>query len=886
VSIQTIIFLSAAVDAVQFFYTVNAEHLHDAVKKKICLVGRVSTPYNSKMSTAQSKKSPREESKIQLVLRDLAGLVLIFLAAFSTLALLSYSVHDPSWFTASSRAAKNLGGMVGSYWSALLLQVFGAASFVFALSLLLAGVALFRKISSKEFSLATANYLVLIFTSAASLGLTHQSLHLGEATIPMGGIIGVELGGFLRRYLNTAGAALLTFSLFSFALSLSLQMSLRDLALHCWLAISKTGVFVGSFLIYIGLQVAGVAKLVVESLTPACNKFFASIGNFLGNKLNSIWDKRFDLLKGQSGTAETANDLPPIISAKIKTPNLQLVPTPSEVAAVEDAGPEIVPRGSTQESNFQPTADAIPELAPVEGTDFAAPLFSFMKKAVRENERVVKEALGKKIKFEFPPLSFLRAPTGGEVQIDSSELRQNSAMLREKLADFKIDGAITAVKPGPVVTMYEFKPGPGVKVNSIAQVADDLALALSAESVRIVAPIPGRDVVGMEVPNRHRERVLLQEIIGSNAFKDRNLQIPIAIGKDILGNPYAADLRKMPHMLVAGATGSGKSVFINALICSLLYRFSPDDLKMILVDPKQLELNLYENIPHLLLPVVTEPKKASLALRWAVEEMERRYRLIANVGMRDADGFNQKLAGIGQAKIMELLQKSGDPSLADAANCENMPKLIIIIDELADLMMTSKSDVETNICRLAQKARAAGIHLVLATQRPSVDVVTGLIKANLPARISFRLSSKNDSRTIFDSMGAERLVGSGDMLMMPPGESRLVRMHGAYIGEEEIEQITKFWRDQAKPVYREDILVDEEEDGWDGEASMNNDDDPRFQQAMDIAMNQGFISASLLQRRMGIGYPKAARFVEIMEARGVVGPAQGSKPRPVIANRT
>lgn len=758
---------------------------------------------------------------------------------------------------------------MGSYWSALLLQVFGAASFVLALSFIMAGVSLFRQISGKAFALACANFLLLAFMSAASFGLIKRGITLGEGIFPMGGIIGTELGGLLKRYLNTAGAILVTFSLFSLALSFSLQMSLKEMGLHAWLWISKAAVFLGTWMLFAAVMIWRQLCVLAIVLSPYVARAFKGVFDAIGARLNALWDKGDEL--------EAAKE--PEVTIKMP----EIIPAETRVEA--SAGPVIVPRGEAKEQSMPPPeAEDDDSLSP----GYAAPLVNLMKKAVRENERLVKEALGKKINYEFPPLSFLRAPSGEEHKVDKAELLHNSALLREKLNDFKIDGNITSVKPGPVVTMYEFKPGPGVKVNSIANLADDLALSLSAESVRIVAPIPGRDVVGMEVPNRHRERVLLKEIIGSDSFKDRNIAIPIAIGKDILGNPYTADLRKMPHMLVAGATGSGKSVFINALICSFLYRFSPDDLKLILVDPKQLELNFYEDIPHLLLPVVTEPKKASLALRWAVDEMERRYRLISKANMRDADGFNQKLTSIGQEKMMELLQKSGDPTLADAANCETMPKLVIVIDELADLMMSSKSDVENNICRLAQKARAAGIHLVLATQRPSVDVVTGLIKANLPARISFRLSSKNDSRTIFDTMGAERLVGSGDMLFMPPGESRLVRMHGAYIGEAEIEQITNFWRAQGKPIYREDILVDHEEDGgWDedGMGGKESDDDPKFKEAMEIAFTQGFISASLLQRRMGIGYPKAARFVEIMEARGVVGPAQGSKPRPVIMSR-
>jgi DNA segregation ATPase FtsK/SpoIIIE, S-DNA-T family len=436
-----------------------------------------------------------------------------------------------------------------------------------------------------------------------------------------------------------------------------------------------------------------------------------------------------------------------------------------------------------------------------------------------------------------------------------------------------------------VVTMYEFKPAAGIKVASISNLADDLALSLSAKSIRIVAPIPGRDVVGIEVPNKNRESVLLKEVVAADTFDSKNHSIPIAIGKDILGAPVVADLKKMPHLLVAGTTGSGKSVFVNTLITSLLYKFTPHDLNLVLVDPKQLELAPYNDIPHLILPVVTEPKKAALALNWAVAEMERRYKVIASSVTRDIEGYNKKLEEVGVEKMSALLNRGKD-ELEEKVVAERMPKLVIIIDELADLMMTAKADVENNICRLAQKARAAGIHLVLATQRPSTDVITGLIKANLPSRICFKVSSKVDSRVMFDAMGAEKLIGMGDMLFMPPGESSLVRMHGAYISVEEVDQITNFWRAQGKPNYREDILVDPEAEFDGDDPQMTGDTaDPLYQQALDIAYSSNAVSASYLQRRLRIGYNKAARFVEMMEAQGIVGPADGAKPRPVIGPR-
>lgn len=845
------------------------------------------------MTKSQNKNSPSGESKTQNALRDLGGIFLIFIALFSALALISFKSQDPSWFTASNFNAKNWGGIVGSYWSAALLQIFGAASFVFAFSILLAGVALFRKISRKEFALALANYFLLIFTAAATLGISRTSMHYGDSNIALGGLIGIELGGVLRQYLNTAGALLLTLCLLSFALSISLQMQLRDMALYAWWGISKCAVTMGALFVYMIMQFAGLLQNFRESALPQIRASLVEVlrsSRGLLAQFNKPKDPEVKIslppeiktqLAVEAALAPSQIDAPPTIKEQIKSA-VGLAGKKSDSLTTAGAEPVIVPRGSAQIKGLGLDDDTQDTAGQPSG---ASVISKFVKSMVRENERNIKEALGKKIHYQLPPLHFLHAPTIEEAKIDRDELYSNSALLKEKLADFSIDGAVTAVNPGPVVTMYEFKPGPGVKVNTIANMADDLALALSAEGVRIVAPIPGRDVVGVEVPNRQRERVFLKEIIASDVFKDPKHAIPIAIGKDILGNPCVADLRKMPHLLVAGTTGSGKSVFINALICSLLYKFSPDELKLILVDPKQLELNLYEDIPHLLLPVVTEPKKASLALRWTVEEMERRYRLIAKVGMRDADGFNQKLAAVGQEKIMELLQESGDPALADVSNCEPMPRLVIIIDELADLMMTAKADVETNICRIAQKARAAGIHLVLATQRPSTDVVTGLIKANLQSRISFRLASKVDSRVIFESMGAEKLVGSGDMLFMPPGESKLLRMHGAFIGEREIEQVTDFWREQGKPQYREEILLDPEESADMEGGFGSNEDDPRFKEALDIAYSIGSISASLLQRRMGLGYPKAARFVEIMEARGIVGPSQGSKPRPIISAR-
>lgn len=769
----------------------------------------------------------------------------------------------------------------------MLLEILGAGSFVQGIIFLLAGVALFRKINRKEWAVALVNYFFLLLTATATLGLMKSPFHLGGSRLPMGGLLGDFSGGFLRSYLNTSGAFLLTSFIFLFAVSISTRISVRDIGLYIWWGLSKASILLSGAVFYACLQIWDSVSQAYSHLRPHLAQGLRSIGQ----QISELWKKpAIKQVKIETATAPAVKKTEPRIEPApsfTESPLAPVIPmrklelVPAAAPEHNSAQPEIIYQKPESGSNL---FDAPGEMEASAGQKSkSSGLMSFVKKAVKENERSVKEALGKKVHFQIPPLSFLNTPVTEESKHDREELLRNSKMLEEKLADFNVEGQVMAVKPGPVVTMYEFKPAAGVKVNTISNLSDDLALALSAKSIRIVAPIPGRDVVGIEVPNKHRESVLLKEIIGADTFQSKNHSIPIAIGKDILGLPVVADLKKMPHLLVAGTTGSGKSVFINSLICSLLYKFTPEEMNLILVDPKQLELAPYNDIPHLLLPVVTEPKKASLALNWAVQEMERRYRVIAASVTRDQEGFNKKLEEIGADKMADLINRGKED--LEKVSVEKMPKLVVVIDELADLMMTAKADVENNICRLAQKARAAGIHLVLATQRPSTDVITGLIKANLPSRICFKVSSKIDSRVMFDAMGAEKLIGNGDMLFMPPGDSSLVRMHGTYISVEEVDQITTFWKSQAKPNYRDDILIDPEEDMEGGAFPAADLNDPQYNQALDVAYSTGSISASYLQRRLSIGYNKAARYVEMMEAQGIVGPADGSKPRPVLNAR-
>ena len=839
-------------------------------------------PSNPKKSAAASST----------LLQDLAGLGFLFLALFTILSLCSYTSTDPSFFTSAKGTARNLGGILGSHWSSLLWQVFGASSFMLATIFLLSSVGLFRRIGRNAWLMAGANFLLLLVCTAACFGLVKKPFSKGGSRFPMGGILGDLLGSFFETWLNTAGAALLSSMLLVLAISLCSKISVRDIGLYVWLGLSRAAVVTTGAVLYVGMLFWQSASQAYAELRPAM------IENF-----QALWEQVTDLFRREKEEEKPAKkekkkkDEPAIVTAPvIEMPEDEVKVKPAkkgkaiaeESAAGEEAEalpgqPEIIL--NTSKASQLPLDFENGEMEKAQGEKTrAAPVIGFMKKAVRENEKAVKEALGKKVNYELPPLSFLNNPVASTTKLDRDELFRNSKMLEEKFADFNVKGQVTAVKPGPVVTMYEFKPAPGVKVSSISNLSDDLALSLSAKSIRIVAPIPGRDVVGIEVPNKTSEPVLLKEIMGDDVFGNKAHSIPVTIGKDIFGTPVVTDLKRMPHLLVAGTTGSGKSVFINTLICSLLYKSTPEDMNLILVDPKQLELAPYNDIPHLILPVVTEPRKASLALNWAVQEMERRYKTLAASVTRDQEGYNKKLDEIGVEKMSELINK-GKEDFEAKDPAERMPKLVIVIDELADLMMTAKADVENNICRLAQKARAAGVHLVLATQRPSTDVITGLIKANLPSRICFRVSSKIDSRVMFDANGAERLMGQGDMLFMPPGDSTLLRMHGAYISVEEVDQVTNFWRSQAKPNYREDILVDPEAEGEVGGFSESETQDPVYLQAVDIAYQSGSISASYLQRRLRIGYNKAARYVEMMEAQGIVGPADGAKPRPILGGR-
>nr|WP_320014518.1 DNA translocase FtsK [uncultured Desulfobacter sp.] len=470
--------------------------------------------------------------------------------------------------------------------------------------------------------------------------------------------------------------------------------------------------------------------------------------------------------------------------------------------------------------------------------------------------------------FRLPSLDFLEKG-GQETVVDHEAIRRDAELLEQKLGYFGIKGEIMEVLPGPVITTFEYKPAPGIKISKIVNLADDLALALSALSIRIVAPIPGKDVIGIEIPNPAMCVVPFRDIVGAPAFPEINSPAPICLGKDIIGKPVVVGLERMPHLLIAGATGTGKSVALNAMICSILYKSTPDRVKFIMIDPKRIELSLFNDIPHLITPVITDMKKANIALQWVVREMEQRYEKLAQLHVRNIEQYNKKV------RTTDLSNMEDD--------FETFPYIVVIIDELADLMMTASKDIEFSLTRIAQMARAAGIHMILATQRPSVDVLTGIIKANFPTRISFQVSSKTDSRTIIDANGAETLLGRGDMLFVPPGTARLKRVHGTYLSERELGAITEFIKAQGKPEYISDVTTEKEETQH---TVVFDDDeyDEKYQQALDFVMSTRQASISGVQRALRIGYNRAARIIDLMEKEGIVAPSDGVRPRQVIGS--
>lgn len=748
---------------------------------------------------------------------EIRGLAYLFVAAFLGLCVFSFDPLDPTFNQAVSAARQtgNLAGRIGSYTAGVLVEIFGIGALAWPLVIAYIGLAQFaERLRLGWFRWLGVGLLVLSVMSWAAKPWA-APLPGQAPSLAGGGVVGKLVVGTTFSLFNAWGSVL------------------------CWLFLSAVS-------LQVGFQVSWGAV-------------FKRLRSFAYDQWCKRRERNLRRKAVEDADRSTKRDSEP--KAKPEKPSLRLL---------ERLGERMSRRAA--ESDAAPSTPAPVAEAPVcpAGADMVLKPFSAPAPQKKAGATAKPSA-------ELPGAELLREAPVQQATADPKVLQAKARQLTSCLADFNIQGEIQQVVPGPVVTMFEFKPAPGVKISTIAARNDDIALSLKALAVRIEAPIPGKDSIGVEIPNEKRQTVSLREVIEHPVFSMAKSPLTLALGKDIQGSPQVADLASMPHLLVAGATGAGKSVCLNGFLVSILFKATPDRVKLLLVDPKRIELAIYADLPHLVHPVVTDMALAKSALEWAMSEMDSRYETLARLGVRNIEGFNQKLADMG------------DKRPDDLADLSPMPYLVIIIDELADLMMTAAKDVETCIVRLAQLARAAGIHMILATQRPSVDVVTGLIKANFPTRISFQVTSRHDSRTILDTVGAERLLGKGDMLYKSGG-SKLKRMHGAYVDESEIEALVAYWKARQPQQFDLDFSEWRKEGEPTGSGGGVGDgggvaDDPMYADAVEFVVGQGRASISLIQRRFRIGFNRAARYIEQMEADGMLGPQDGSKPRMVIKGR-
>jgi len=753
-------------------------------------------------------------------LNELIGFLLCVSALLLFLALASYSPLDPSLNSASvltgSHAARNWIGIMGALVSDLMLQGFGVGAFLFPVVLGVMGARWFR---SRKIISPVAKFLgglwLLIFVPALLALLPGHARWVGE--IPVEGLLGRIVGDALIHYFNLAGAYIVCTTVLAVALYLSTAFSFA--ALQLW--------------------------------APTRFAFVLALRDRYRDWRDAHAKKKMQKELEKRRAAR------PVVAA-------QMVPARAAEPAGLPSLPE--PRRTGIERMAEPEAPRISARAEAEATAMAPEVGERADKE-RKPKTTLPRIAGS---YKLPPSSLLHRPDEQQ-SVDADELKLLAQVLIEKYAEFDVHGQVTQINPGPVVTTFEFKPEAGIKYSRITNLTDDLCLALKAESI-LIERMAGKSTVGIQVPNREREIIWLRENIESNEFIGSKSKLTLALGKDINGRIVTAELAGMPHLLIAGSTGTGKSVAINAMIMSILYKATPDQVRLVLVDPKRLELGNYEGVPHLYTPIITEPKLAANALRNAVREMERRLKLLAEKGVRNIDQYN---------KLFDETRSLFGENSEDRP----LPYIVIIIDELADLMMLDSGNVEESITRLAQMARAVGIHLILATQRPSVDVITGLIKANFPARISFRVATKVDSRTILDANGAEALLGRGDMLYLPSGSARVHRLHAPFVTEKEIAAVVEFWRSQGSAEYQQQFLEAPQEEREPGEVLTDDEvaeNDPLYNDAVRLVVEFGKASTSLLQRRLRIGYGRAAHLIDLMERDGIVGAADGPKPREVL----
>ncbi len=781
---------------------------------------------------------------------DVRAISLLGAGLFFALSLASYNPQDPS-FNSIGQGLKTLNycGIIGSYFADMIYHAFGLTAWVAIAALFYMA---FNSFKAEKPHLKDIRHLlgfVMVAFMAALVTIYFPEVKFFNGQIYPGGLVGMALSMGFVKILNSIGAQVVlwtgTLVLFVYCFEYSLQQALET---------------------------------PLEKLQHRLGLWFK------GGKKNqpSLWSR---LVSGWT--------FPRLFKSKVVSTAEEAHATPVEMKI-----------GSARQPQFiEEDMDTLPDASEleIEEGDSAVEVSAYEPPARRKVIMPVKTP--RRVEnWTMPKLSLLDDPPVSRIKIDEKEIRRKAEITLDKLKQFDVNGQITAAKPGPVVTMFEFKPNADVRVNKVTELADDLSLALSAESLRIIAPIPGRDVIGIETSNAQRETVYLKDLLEDEAFWSEEFKLPIALGKQTNGDPRIVDLRKMPHLLIAGTTGSGKSVFTVSTITGFLFKHSPKTLRLILVDPKQVDLAAFGNIPHLIMPPIRDPKKAVFALRWAVKEMEKRYKSMSKFGARNVEQFNEIVEKLSADEIAEHEKVNLEYESQGIMKLEQyyftpQPYIVIAVEEFGDLMAVDKQNVEQNVVRLAQMARACGMHLILAMQSPRKEVVTGLIKTNIPGRISFRVASKMDSRIILDEQGAERLLSQGDMLFIS-GSGKSVRHHGPYLKESEINAVAKFWSDQAEPEY--DALamraleggptqgsfagIGADSSDFSGDFGAEDEYDDKYDEILAWAGTQKAISASLIQRRFKLGYPRAARLIEVFEKEGVVGPANGSKPRAVLVN--
>ncbi|HEX8564366.1 MAG TPA: DNA translocase FtsK [Pyrinomonadaceae bacterium] len=860
------------------------------------------------MATTEQKLNQTKDETHASLAGEIVAIVLLALSVLLALCLFTYNPQDPSLHTASNQTTQNLIGTIGANVASLLFQFIGLTAYLLPAVGLVFAWRTFRGEFLSASAIRVLGFALLLVSFSALLVAFGFSAFF-DRSFQSGGLLGAIVARVLTSGLGAVGASILLLALAAVAFLLATKASFAPFV-----------AVVAEFLKFVRGKIVALvqnlrawrereraaAQARLENRLAAREEETASATDVLlepetvpalgesAQPAQGVFSRVFNTAFGSISSSFRRLQEPPAWVEEEK-PNVQATNATVDDKKVVSESEEIAKNGESAENPWMTakisvktkeldddvdsdsddeslrkipieplkTEESEPELEPAEtvsanGVAIAA--------NGAKNRRLPTPTY---TDYQLPSTDFLNAAPP-RIHHADDELLNIAKQLTEKCKEFKANGQVMNICPGPVVTTYEYKLDSGIKFNQITKLVDDLCLGLKAESVRIDR-IPGKAFVGIEVPNPRRETIFLREVVESRAFRESNSLLTVALGKTVDGLNYVADLAKMPHLLIAGATGAGKSVGVNSLVVSILYKARPDEVKFIMVDPKQVELNLYADIPHLATPIITDPKRASIALKWAVVEMERRYKELASWGVRNLEGYN---AEVHRRNFIEEFDENGEPY-------KNLPFIVIIIDEFADLMMVARGEVEESITRLAQKARAVGIHLVLATQRPSVNVITGLIKANFPSRISFRVSSMHDSRTIIDGSGAEHLLGRGDMLFLPPGTSRLVRVHGAFVDEKEIGKIVEFVKEQGAPDYDTTITQsDEETEGFE-DADVERDE--VFEQALRICVEMKRASTSVLQRRLRIGYGRAAAILDAMEREGFVGQADGaSKPRPVL----